>query len=180
MAQTQKNRKYKYGNNAVNGSLAYDFDNPALYPEYEYGKPLDIPAKPRIREEVVPKQGTLTRQSVSPLAILGFAVAAVLLVFSLMARVQLTQASAEAAKLQTQLDQLTTEQSRLTIAYESALNLTDIENYAVNTLGMQKPHADQIRYVSSSTQDKAQILAGTDGAAQKSGDLVDSLREYFR
>ena len=39
----EKKRRYAYGRSAVNGSLAYDYDNPALYPEYEYGKPLDIP-----------------------------------------------------------------------------------------------------------------------------------------
>ena len=75
-----KKRRYAYGHNAVNGSLAYDYDNPALYPEYEYGKPLDIPARPKVREEVVADTSALTRQSISPVAILGFALAAVLLV----------------------------------------------------------------------------------------------------
>lgn len=177
MAQKKKNR---YGQNAVNGSLAYDFDNPALYPEYEYGKPLDIPEKPKVREKVVPKTEVLTKQSISPLAIFGFAAAAVLLVFSLLARVQFTQASAETAKLESQLSELTEQQSKLTIAYESAVNLTDIENYAINTLGMQKPRADQVRYVSTSAQDKAEILNGTDGTdSNKASNIVDSLREYF-
>ncbi|HNX99879.1 MAG TPA: cell division protein FtsL [Oscillospiraceae bacterium] len=177
MAQT---KKVRYGQNAVNGNLAYDYDNPALYPEYEYGRPLDIPAKPEVREEVVPQTEVLTRQSISPLALFGFAAAAVLLVFSLMARVQFTQVSAETAKLESQLTELNGEQSKLTIAYESALNLTDIENYAINTLGMQKPRADQVHYVSSSAQDKAEILNGTDGAVTgKAGDIVDSLKSYF-
>jgi cell division protein FtsL len=177
MAKPKKNR---YGQNAVNGSLAYDYDNPALYPEYEYGKPLDIPERPRVREEVVPKTEVLTKQSISLLAVFGFAAAAVLLVFSLMARIQFTQVSAETAKLESQLSELTEEQSKLTIAYESALNLTDIEDYAINTLGMQKPRADQVRYVSSSAQDKAEILNGTDGTdSNKASDIVDSLREYF-
>ena len=118
-------------------------------------------------------------QSVSPFAILGFAIAAVLLVISLMARIQFTQVSAETASLQSQLSQLTEQQSKLTIAYESALNLTDIENYAMNNLGMQKPQADQIRYISSSAQDKAEILSGTQSTQSASAGVVKSLKEYL-
>lgn len=179
MAAEEKKRKYRYGQNAVNGSLAYDYDNPALYPEYEYGRPLDIPAKPRVREEVVPDATVVTRQSISPLAVLGFAIAAVLLIASLMARVQFTKASAEAADLQTQLAELTSQKSKLTIEYESALNLTEVEDYAVNKLGMQKPHSDQIRYISGTSQDKAEILDGTSSAGEKSDSIVDSLSEYL-
>ena len=173
-------KKYRYGQGAVNGSLAYDYDKPALEPEYEYGRPLDIPARPRVKEEVVAGTQVLTRQGVSPFALLGFAIAAVLIVMTLIARVQFTQASAEAATLQSQLDQLTEQQSKLTIAYESALNLTDIENYAINTLGMQKPQADQIRYINSSAQDKAEVLDGTAAAAaDDSGDMLKSIKEYL-
>ncbi len=179
MAAEEKKRRYGYGHNAVNGSLAYDYDNPALYPEYEYGRPLDIPAKPRVREEVVPDATVVTRQSISPLAVLGFAIAAVLLIASLMARVQFTKASAEAADLQTQLAELTSQKSKLTIEYESALNLTEVEDYAVNKLGMQKPHSDQIRYISGTSQDKAEILDGTSSAGEKSDSIVDSLSEYL-
>jgi cell division protein FtsL len=179
MAAEDKKRRNMYGRSAVNGSLAYDYDNPELYPEYEYGRPLDIPQKPKVNEEVVPNAGVLTRQSVSPLAIAGFAIAAVLLVLSLMARVQFTEVSDQAAKLQSQLTELTTEQSRLTIQYESALNLTEIEDYAVNTLGMTKPHSDQIRYINGTPQDNAEILDGQSAASDTESNVVDSLSEYL-
>lgn len=171
-------KRYDYGQNAVNGSLAYDYDNPELFPEYEYGKPLDIPAKPPVRERVVPRDESIPRQSVSLLAITGVMAAVVLLIFALMAHVQFTQISAEAQALQSQLSVLAEENSKLTIAYESALNLTEIEDYAINTLGMQKPHSDQIHYVNSAAQDKATIL--TSGETAKGGDLISSLLEYFR
>jgi cell division protein FtsL len=103
----------------------------------------------------------------------------VLLIASLMARVQFTKASAEAADLQTQLAELTSQKSKLTIEYESALNLTEVEDYAVNKLGMQKPHSDQIRYISGTSQDKAEILDGTSSAGEKSDSIVDSLSEYL-
>ena len=175
----EKKRRYAYGHNAVNGSLAYDYDNPALYPEYEYGKPLDIPARPKVREEVVADTSALTRQSISPVAILGFALAAVLLVFSLMARVQFTVASDTAAQLESQINELTEQKSRLTIAYESALNLTEIEDYAINNLGMQKPHSDQVVYVNGTSKDKAVILSGDSGNSDSVSDLTRSLAEYL-
>jgi hypothetical protein len=44
---------------------------------------------------------------------------------------------------------------------------------------MQKPHSDQIRYISGTSQDKAEILDGTSSAGEKSGSIVDSLSEYL-
>ena len=113
------------------------------------------------------------------MAILGFALAAVLLVFSLMARVQFTVASDTAAQLESQINELTEQKSRLTIAYESALNLTEIEDYAINNLGMQKPHSDQVVYVNGTSKDKAVILSGDSGNSDSVSDLTRSLAEYL-
>lgn len=73
------------------------------------------------------------------MAVLGFAIAAVLIVFSLVARVQLSQASAQVSALEDQYAELQEQQTRLRIDYESAFNLTEIEDYAIHELGMQKP-----------------------------------------
>ena len=75
------------------------------------------------------------------MAVLGFAIAAVLLVISLVARVQLSQASAQVSALEDQYTQLQEQQTRLRIDYESAFNLTEIEDYAIHELGMQKPRS---------------------------------------
>jgi cell division protein FtsL len=181
MTGTASNRRY--GQGAVYGSMAYDFSNPAVYPEVTYGKPLDTPAAPEVKEEVVTKEAARVRQSIAPLSVVGFACAAVLLVFTLMAQIQLTTASNEAARLETTLRDLKTEQAKLLINYESAFNLAEIEDYATNELGMQKPTSDQIYYINGGASDKASILSGeTDEytLADRLGDFLSGLGEYFR
>ena len=176
--------KTRYGQNAVYGSLAYDFSNPALYPELDYSRPLDIPAPPKTQERVVTRAVPRTKQRIAPTAILGFACAAVMLVFALMAQIQLTAVSDETAQLETKLAELETEQTRLLIDYESAFNLTEIEEYAIGTLGMQKPRSDQIYYIEGGAPDKAVILetAQTEepGLFDRIGEFLSGLGEYFR
>ena len=84
--------KNSYPRDAVNGSLAYDLNRPAAE-DYFYSAPVDIPAAPRTTEEVVPETVAVPKQAVSPMAVLGFAIAAVLIVLSLVARAQLSTVS---------------------------------------------------------------------------------------
>lgn len=173
--------KKSYPRNAVNGSLAYDLSRPAEE-DYLYSAPVDIPAAPRTTEEVVPETVAVPKQAVAPFAVIGFAVAAVLIVLSLMARAQLTVASENISALEKQCAALQEEQDKLLIGYESAFNLTEIEDYAINELGMQKPRSDQTYYISSTAQDKAVVLTEDTekvGLVDRLGDFITSVVEYF-
>ena len=86
----------------------------------------------------------LVAERCSPLAVLGFAIAAVLIVVSLVARVQLSQAAAEVSALEDQYTQLQEQQTRLRIDYDSAFNLPQIQDYANHELGKQKPRSDHL------------------------------------
>ena len=118
----------------------------------------------------------LVAEGCSPLAVLGFAIAAVLIVVSLVARVQLSQASAEVSALENQYTQLQEQQTRLRIDYESAFNLTEIEDYAIHELGMQKPRSDQLYYISGDATDTAVVL---DQNAAEPLSLADRLGDFF-
>ena len=74
------------------------------------------------------------------------------------------------------------EQAKLQIAYESAFNLTEIEEYATAQLGMQKPTADQIYYIDTSSPDKAVIVQQTeeDSFVDRVSDFLMGIGEYFR
>ena len=183
-----------YGQNAVSGSLAYDFDNPELYREIEYGLPLPFDTPPaeaeqaqpqeQEQEEAIPQTRTRARakQSVAPAAVLGILVAAAMFVIAIMAQIQLTGLSSERVELEAELRDLQTENARLQIAYESAFNLTEIEEYAVTELGMQKPGADQITYIDTSSPDRAVVIndkAG-DGFVDRLSDFLAGLWSYFR
>ena len=144
----------------MDGNAAYDLHSTAAE-EYRYSAPVEMPHAPRTTEAVVPES-----------------------VVSLVARVQLSQASAEVSALEDQYTQLQEQQTRLRIDYESAFNLTEIEDYAIHELGMQKPRSDQIYYISSDATDTAVVLdqnaAEPLSLADRLGDFFSSILEYFR
>lgn len=176
-----RGRYAKYSRFPVDGSVAYDLNNPAVWPEYDYGESVDLPDAPVLTEEVVGAKHLAATQAVSVTALFGLVVAVALVVISLLARVQLNALSNECAALESSIASLESEQSKLLIAYESAFNLTEIEDYAVDTLGMGKPRSDQIYYISGDTQDRAVLLGeGEDvGFADRVGDLISSFASYF-
>ncbi|MDR1132214.1 MAG: cell division protein FtsL [Oscillospiraceae bacterium] len=179
-------RNTKYSADTVYGSLAYDYGREGTY-SGRTDRPVDrqvvIPAAPRLREQTVAETYAKTGQSVAPLAVIGYICAAVLLVFTLMAKIQLTEVTDTAAKLEQQLGELKVAQNRLLIEYEKAFNLTEIEKYATRELGMQRPREEQLFYLSGAVPDKAVVLGGEDDG-ESFGDrlfgALSSIAEYFR
>ena len=178
-------RRRKYGQGAVYGSLAYDFSNPALYPEYTEEEQWQVmhQTDDALAEEAQSAELAVAenRQAVSPVSLLGAAVAAVMIVIMLLAQARLTAVCNEAVRLSDKIQQLETDQARLKIAFESAFNLTEIEDYAVSQLGMQKPRSDQIYTISSKAQDKVELFTpeSSDGLLDRVTDITDSVREYL-
>ena len=169
--------KTRYGKGAVYGSLAYDFNNPELYRE-QYSTAPTPTARPdtRTQTRVRTRARTVarTRQSIAPTSILGVMVAAFLFVTAIMAQATLVGLSSESVKLENELTALEEQQAKLRIAYESAFNMSDIEDYAVRSLGMQRPRADQIYYIDTAAPDKAVVVAGT-----QNGGLVDRVSDFI-
>lgn len=180
-------RNTGYGQGAVYGSLAYDFNNPALYPETEYSSPLEIPAKPRTGTHRIKRTGvrtasqTRTKQVIAPFAVIGILVAAMIFIVGIMAQIELVDITNSTVELNEQIAQLQQEQTKLKIAYESAFNLAEIEEYAVSELGMQKASAEQIVYIDTSAPDKAVVVynPGSDSFVDRVSDFITGLLSYF-
>jgi len=174
----------KYGQGAVYGSLAYDFNHPELYQE-EYSRPQTPAARPQTATQTKvrtrARTAAVTKQGVSPVAIIGIAVAAVLLIISITAQITAFSVAGENVALTNQLEELEREQAKLQIAYESAFNLAEVETYATQVLGMQKPGADQIYYIDTSAPDKAVVVAdGSSGTfAERTADFFTGIRALF-
>ena len=100
--------------------------------------------------------------------------AAFLFVTAITAQVGLLSVSGESVELESRLHELEEKQDRLRIAYESAFNLAEVEEYAIGELGMQKPGADQIFYIDTSSPDKAVVVS--DGSGDS---LVDRVSDFF-
>ena len=182
--------KNRYGEGAVYGSLAYDFGNPALYPE-EYSHPAGRPEDPagrpdtRTGEQVKVRTRARTapraKQGIAPVSILGAAAAAFLLVTAISAQATLFAISGQSVELEQTLSELETQQTRLRIDYESVFNLAEVEDYAVHTLGMQRPTADQVYYIDTAAPDKAVVIdAGNgDGFVDRASDFISDIGSYF-
>ena len=171
----------KYGQGAVFGSLAYDFNNPELYPEeYTEAQPK---TRPQTRTEIHTRARTAvhTRQSIAPVSIVGMLVAAFLVVTAILAQAKIVGISSRSVELRQELEQLEEQQAKLRIAYESAFNMAEIEDYAIHSLGMQKPRADQVFYIDTSSPDKAVVVAGGDdvGFVDRVSDYLSGIAEYF-
>ena len=178
MAEVATNR---YGNTTTYGNLAYDFTTTeTFYPDNTYAEP-EVGSKPEVKEEVqaLPR----VRQSFAPTALVGFACAAVMVVFLLMAQIQLVEVSDQTAQLKTALSELQLEQARLLIGYESAFNLTEIEEYAIDVMGMQKPRSDQVFFIDGAAPDKANILQSEkeeNGLLDRFSDMIASLGDILK
>lgn len=184
MAVAAKNMRY--GQGAVYGSLAYDFNHPELYQE-EYSRVPEHTAAPKTQTQTQTKVHTRaravahTKQSIAPMSIAGVLVAAFLFVIAIMAQAQLVGISAESVSLQNELAQLEEQQTKLMIRYESAFNMSDIEEYAVKSLGMRKPRAEQICYIDTSAPDKAVVIASGEETdfVDKVSDFLSGIGAYF-
>lgn len=178
MAQQIEYRKTGfYGSNYIAGTAAPEF---AEYPR-EAERKVVIPAPPQVREQPTTRAKARYAQSVSPAILLGLACAAVILVLSLMAKVQFTTVSDETVLLESRLAELKTEQSRLLIEYESIFNMCEIEKYATSQLGMQRPRDEQIFYLSSTVPDKAIVVDNREekGLLGYLDGFLNSIGEYF-
>ena len=176
--------KRKYGQGAEYGSLAYDFNNPELdREEYTTAQPKArrrTQTQTRVRTRA--RTAVHTRQSIAPLSLVGMLAAAFLLVIAILAQAQMVGISSKSVTLRSELSQLEEEQAKLRIAYESAFNMAEIEDYAIHSLGMQKPRADQIFYIDTSSPDKAVVIAGGEsvGFVDRVSDYLSGVVEYFR
>ncbi len=74
----------------------------------------------------------------------------VLLVLSLLCSVELASVNDRAAELEKETENLKTENQILLIQCENSISLEELESYAVNVLGMQRPAPGQIRYIDDS------------------------------
>lgn len=121
-------------------------------------------------------------QGVSPLTVAGFALAALLLVVLLLCHIRMTALSDAAASSQTRLTELAEQQRKLQARYEEVFTLSEVERYATEELGMQKPRAGQITYLDTlGGADRSVVIVPEEKNAlvEELSLLLDGIRSYF-
>ena len=193
MADIKKFNSYNFVTGAVDGTLAYDFSNPEIYQPEEETVREEPKRRSRRREKLQPREWV--REDVRPdrkeeaaaknrqgLSLMGVAAAVVLLTMMLLAQIRLTDISDTAAKLERQITELETQRNKLTVEYESIFNLEDVEERAVNVLGMQEPDNEQIYYLTGvASADRAEVVIKQDADMFSLGlaDILSSIKAYF-
>ncbi len=142
--------------------------------EYEYSS-----IKREVSKKKRSKKRNFRRVISSLLTVLLSAAAVLMLIKGIFIRIELTRQNDVNVRLEQQLSGLLEENRRLSIRYESQIDLAGLEEYAKNELGMQKPGITQTKKIDTETQDKAVKLgvAEKTGLADKIGDLISIISD---
>ena len=183
MAQSQQPRRRRTP--VMPDSMAYDLSRPSqdtmrystAAPQFQpKQKPKMPPTQPALRP-------AFRVMSVAPTAVVLFLAALVIWTFSLQLRTQITETQQEIYRLESELRTVEQVQDELEIDYESAFNFTKLEDYAVTTLGMQRPRDEQIYYLSHESEDHAVAVlerSRSNGLVDRLDDFLSGLLAYFR
>ncbi len=177
----------------VSGNLAYDYDylererrRREEREQREYAerraRETAVRTETRARPAAPPKRRELQR--VSPIVLLGFAVAATMVVVLLMNYAELTAVSHDVVTMQRTLATLEDEHVALLSRYERTFDLAAIKA-AAEASGMAKPSASQICYVDLSAPDSVVLYRHADETVlgrvfTAVGQDVLSAVEYFK
>ncbi len=184
MAQNQPSRRRRTP--VMPDSMAYDLSRPSQDTmRYSTAAPQ---LQPKPRPQTRPQTQSAPRpafrvMSVAPTAVVLFLAALLIWTFSLQIRTQITQAQQEVYRLESELRAVEQVQDELEIEYESAFNFTKLEDYAVTTLGMQRPRDEQIYYLSHESEDHAVAVlerSRSNGLVDRLDDFLSELLAYFR
>ena len=152
MASAARDMRYR-GKQAVNGSLAYDLDYAVRERALRHaGEAPKAREKAKVYE--APRVLLRARQVVSPLAVLSVAAIMGLALLVLMSYVQLTMLSADTVKLQSQLEELESENAALTAQYQRMFDMASVKE-AAEAAGMSKPSSTQMSQLDLSAGDSA-------------------------
>ena len=152
------------------------FEGPA------YAPPETAQSGEKAAAEVRPSATVYTASGVSLFAVFGSVFAAVLMVFVMLAQISFNEMTGEIVRLGAQLSQLNEQEKRLEIAFESVVDMKEVEMYARDVLGMSKPDPSQGAIIQSVLPDRVEII-GDDGARDTLrglGAFISSLTEYFK
>ncbi|MBO4916095.1 MAG: hypothetical protein J5449_12935 [Oscillospiraceae bacterium] len=186
-------RQMNRNNHYVSGNLAYDYDylererqQRSERERQEYIRPHEGEPAPRKQPQKrsVARPKHRERIHVSPMAVLGFAAIAVMLVALLTSYAELTAISHDVVTMQRELSTLEDEHVQLLSRYERTFDLAAIKN-AAEAAGMAKPSSSQIYYVDLSAPDSVVLYQRAETnvlgrALAFVGNDFSALVEYFK
>jgi len=136
----------------------------------------------RQREDAFDAEAAQKAPAISLFAVFGAVFAGILMIFVMLAQINFNAIAAETVRLNTQLGELMEQERKLSIQFESVIDMKEVERYAKDVLGMSKPDADQVAVIHAVRFDRAEIIdsGGDESALNGFGSFISSLMEYFK
>ena len=159
MAQQNSNAyAYNYDRNerivSYNSSAA-----PKVKPEPQKKPQLELVKKPRMTAEQMRQQSLLeTKKTIKVMF-----VAITILVFMAVAiysRIQLDEINREISSVEKKIELAQSDSVKLNNELNAIVSIDNVEEYAVNELGMEKIQEYQVEYVDLSSSDRVEIVDG--------------------
>ena len=164
-------------------NLNYQYDGSAVRvaQEEEVLRPRPQ-VRPRNQEIARPKVAVRQAGKVSPFAVAGFGMVAVLAVLILMSYIQLSTLSSQVVSLRSEMTQLQCEEATLRARYELAYDLGAIEKAVTSDGSMSRPQAGLMVYVDLTEPDSVVLYHADETSTGFLGSLeeiVGSILSYF-
>lgn len=125
------------------------------YKQYEERFPVKTQQERSLREVPTPRHRK--KAGVRPSFAACLVILAVTAVYILFCQMQLTQLTTEVSRKNDALSELTSENVSLTTKKMNSMDMEEVENYAVNRLGMVKMDNSQIEYVELTNPDTVTV-----------------------
>jgi len=169
---------YNYGTAAPTIQSMVDAETKRMQPLQK--KPAAIRERVRKPEKVIAAVAEKTFPGISVFAVLGTLFVSVLMVFVVLAQINFNEAAGETARLNNHLIQLNERHKVLELAFESVIDIKEVERFARDELGMSRPEAGQVLSISTTPRDTAIVFdPGEVRGVQGFAAFLKSLTEYF-
>ena len=90
---------------------------------------------------------------------------------------QITEITTDIATVQSEITELESEKAYLEFTLESRMSLSEIEDYAVNVLGMVKMDSTQVEYIEIESENKVEL--NSDNLGDRIEEAVQPVLSYF-
>ncbi len=166
---------------ATYGSAAYDYNRSReIYADVPAAEaPVRAPRE-KVRTRTKTRTFTLGKAAMA----FGVFMALALVVLNLLSYAMLAEISESTTAAENNIIQLREEKAKLLVEYEQAFNMNEIEQYAINVMGMTRPSASQTVEVGSVKNDKAVVFTyeteSDDGIISNITHFISSLLAYFK
>ncbi|MCL2249765.1 MAG: cell division protein FtsL [Oscillospiraceae bacterium] len=170
---------YNHTSTAQTVEAMMDAEALRALPEYDEKVVKSTQQKTVAKEKVAAK--VKAPSGISVIAVIGTLVVCALMILSILAQINHNEVAIETARLSVEVRELAETHRALSLAFESSINIREVERIARDELGMSRPDASQVVTITSRPRDRAFVIHHEYEEDQNGFvAFITSLFDYFR